>query len=107
MERACSRQRQSRTLAETRDGGGLKPPVLFFFFRQIVENNHDPKYLIRDWIAQLLPFSSDLQEKVNGLSKESIDGIESGKMWDVLVGCMQQQKKVYYVADALDECNNH
>ncbi|KAH9204988.1 hypothetical protein DL95DRAFT_278413, partial [Leptodontidium sp. 2 PMI_412] len=26
-----------------------------------------------------------------------------GKMWDVLVGCIQQQKKVYYVTDALDE----
>ncbi|KAG4441988.1 hypothetical protein IFR05_002514 [Cadophora sp. M221] len=95
-----------KTLAETQDGGGLKRPVLFFFFRQIVEKNHDPKYLIRDWIAQLLPFSSDLQEKVNGLSTGSIDTIESGKLWDVLVGCMQQQKKVYCVADALDEMDD-
>lgn len=95
-----------KTLTETQDGEGLKLPVLFFFFRQIVEKNHDAKYLIRDWISQLLPFSSDLQEKVNGLSAESIDGVESGKLWDALVGCMQQQKKIYCVADALDEMDD-
>lgn len=26
-------------------------PVLFFFFRQIVQRNHDPKYLIRDFAS--------------------------------------------------------
>ena len=32
----------AKALAETQDSDGLNAPVLFFFFRQIVEKNHDP-----------------------------------------------------------------
>jgi hypothetical protein len=32
-------------------------PVLFFFFRQIIETNRTARSLLRDWISQLLPFS--------------------------------------------------
>ncbi|KAH7333115.1 putative ankyrin repeat protein, partial [Rhexocercosporidium sp. MPI-PUGE-AT-0058] len=95
-----------KSLADTQDSKGLRAPVLFFFFRQIVEKNHDPKYLIRDWVAQLLPYSLDLQQKVNGLSAENIDGIGSSRLWDVLVGSMKLEKKVYCIADALDEMDD-
>ena len=60
-----------KTLAETQDCKGNSAPTLFFFFRQIVEKNHDPKYLVRDWAAQLLPSSVSLRAKLHDLSKQS------------------------------------
>lgn len=96
-----------KILTEIRKDDGAEVPGLFFFFRQIVEKNHDPKYLVRDWAAQLLPFSRDLTEKVQDLSsKEGVDGIEMTKLWDALVGALEGMEKVYCVADALDEMNN-
>ncbi|KAJ4172569.1 hypothetical protein NW754_002770 [Fusarium falciforme] len=32
-------------------------PVLFFFFRQIIDANHEPKALLRDWLDQVLDYS--------------------------------------------------
>lgn len=95
-----------KTLAETQDGEGRKSPVLFFFFRQIVEKNHDPKYLVRDWVAQLLPFSTNLQEEIDEFAKEGVDRIETTKLWDALVRAMDGIEKVFCVADALDEMDD-
>ena len=96
-----------RTLAETQDANGRMVPGLFFFFRQIVEKNHDPKYLVRDWAAQLLQISSDFREKISELSKESgVDGIEMTKLWDVFVESLEGMEKVYCIADALDEMDD-
>jgi len=96
-----------KTLAETQDSEGRRAPVLFFFFRQIVEKNHDPKYLVRDWTAQLLPFSDFLRGTVAHLSREScVEGLEMTKLWDTLVGALERIDKVYCVADALDEMDD-
>lgn len=96
-----------KTLAETQDRAGKSAPALFFFFRQIVEKNHDPKYLVRDWAAQLLPSSRVLREKLHELSIQfGVDGIEHTKLWDALLGALDSMEKVYCVADALDEMDD-
>ncbi|RDW59222.1 hypothetical protein BP5796_12146 [Coleophoma crateriformis] len=94
-------------LAQIRDNKGQEIPVLFFFFRQIVAKNHDPKYLVRDWAAQLLPFSGALRAKVHALSEEeSVENTEMTKLWDALVEGLEEMEKVYCVADALDEMDD-
>ena len=52
-----------RILTQKPDEKGQEIPELFFFFRQTVEKNHDPKYLVRDWAAQLLPSSGALRAR--------------------------------------------
>ena len=79
-------------------------PVLYFFFRQIVERNHDPKYLVRDWATQLLPFSPYLQSALSDVSRHKhVDGNELTEVWDLLVAALHKMDEVYCVADALDE----
>ncbi|OAA56713.1 Ankyrin repeat-containing domain protein [Niveomyces insectorum RCEF 264] len=79
-------------------------PVLFFFFRQIVEKNHSSKYLIRDFAAQLLPHSPVLMAEIEKLSKSrGVDGTEAAALWDILVQGLEAAPKVYCVVDALDE----
>ncbi|KAK8024263.1 hypothetical protein PG993_012329 [Apiospora rasikravindrae] len=82
-------------------------PVLFFFFRQIVEKNHNAKYLVRDFASQLLPCNDTLLEKLEKLSKSSgVDGSEHGALWDALVEAIHRTSKVYCVVDALDEMDD-
>ncbi|KAK7973959.1 hypothetical protein PG989_015807 [Apiospora arundinis] len=82
-------------------------PVLFFFFRQIVEKNHSAKYLVRDFASQLLPWSDMLLSKLEVLSKScGVDGSEHDVLWDALIEAMRCTHKVYCVADALDEMDD-
>ncbi|KAM5341741.1 hypothetical protein ACJ41O_014772 [Fusarium nematophilum] len=83
-------------------------PVLFFFFRQIVQRNHDPKYLVRDFAAQLLPYSSALRHDLSQLSQSNarVDGMELRQVWDMLVRAIGAMDKVNCVVDALDEMDN-
>jgi hypothetical protein len=96
-----------KLLTENPNEEKTKVPGLFFFSRQIVEKNHHPKYLVRDWVAQLLPFSEDLRAKIHDLSNAGdVNGIEMTKLWDTLVGALKAMEKVYCVADALDEMDD-
>jgi len=82
-------------------------PVLFFFFRQIVATNHEPKYLVRDWLSQLLPHSRMLQSKLKYMGRK-IDGIELTELWDELCECLTSMpNNVYCIADALDEMDDN
>ncbi|KAI1162413.1 hypothetical protein F5B18DRAFT_384381 [Nemania serpens] len=82
-------------------------PVLFFFFRQIVEKNHSARHLIRDFASQLLPHSRDLVAGLNALRESSrVEGNEHGSLWDALVDYMHRMVKVYVVVDALDEMDD-
>jgi ankyrin repeat protein len=80
-------------------------PVLFFFFRQIVTRNHEPKYLLRDWLSQLLSHCPTLQWRLKQLMEKSSDvGVLSmNQLWDELRGALRILPKVYCIADALDE----
>ncbi|KAJ4296658.1 hypothetical protein N0V90_006706 [Kalmusia sp. IMI 367209] len=82
--------------------------VLFFFFRQIVATNHDPKYLVRDWLAQLLSHSQWLHHRLDELSKTHTQGSkDTATLWNLLVQALQRMDKlVYCIADGLDEMDD-
>ncbi len=81
-------------------------PVLYFFFRQIIDANHQPVAALRDWLCQLLPFSPPLQVK---LKKEyldrrrSIDSLAASDLWKDIRFALSAFAKAYCVTDALDE----
>ncbi|KAM0559898.1 hypothetical protein ACHAPJ_003848 [Fusarium lateritium] len=78
-------------------------PVIFFFFRQIIDANHEPRSLLRDWLDQLLDYSPPLQQKLDTYTKP-IDSTSIDDLWeDLKLAFAQLPDKVFCVADALDE----
>lgn len=83
---------------------GPKVPVLFFFFRQIVDKNHSSQYLVRDFAAQLLPHSQPLTDVLDGLSKsQGVSDIRLEQLWSYIIETLRQLPRVFCVVDALDE----
>ncbi|CAI6082842.1 unnamed protein product [Clonostachys chloroleuca] len=83
-----------------------RAPVLFFFFRQIINANHKPQALLRDWLDQLLTYSPPLQKELKGYidAGRSIESLSTESLWKDLrkaFSCLPG--KVFCVADALDE----
>ncbi|KAH7127344.1 putative ankyrin repeat protein [Dactylonectria macrodidyma] len=81
-------------------------PVLFFFFRQIIEANHKPQALLRDWMDQLLEYSPPLQKQLMTYVKANrpVDTVSMEDMWkDLRVALAGLPGKAFCVADALDE----
>ncbi|KAL7911691.1 putative ankyrin repeat protein [Trichoderma velutinum] len=81
-------------------------PVLYFFFRQIIDANHEPRALLRDWMDQILSYSPPLQKQLKAYVKEnrSLDSISLETMWNHLrLAFASLPEKVFCVADALDE----
>ncbi|KAJ3545927.1 hypothetical protein NM208_g2267 [Fusarium decemcellulare] len=79
-------------------------PVLFFFFRQIIDANHEPRALLQDWMEQVLNYSPPLQKRLKSRMKRSLDSMSVGDMWKVLKKAFESLPgKVFCVADALDE----
>ncbi|CAH0026027.1 unnamed protein product [Clonostachys rhizophaga] len=81
-------------------------PVLLFFFRQIINANHKPQALLRDWLDQLLTYSPPLQKELKGYidAGRSIESLSTESLWKDLrkaFSCLPG--KVFCVADALDE----
>jgi ankyrin repeat protein len=84
-------------------------PVLFFFFRQIVALNHEPKYLVRDWLSQLLPSSPWLQNTLKKYvidDKKDINTISIDELWRLACDALSFMPKAYCIADALDEMDH-
>ncbi|KAF7952041.1 uncharacterized protein EAE97_001538 [Botrytis byssoidea] len=82
-------------------------PVLFFFFRQIIETNRTSRGLLRDWMCQLLPFSEALQLNLfeHVTNGQSLESITTAHLWKHLLTGLRMLKRVYCIADALDEMN--
>ncbi|OHF03615.1 hypothetical protein CORC01_00934 [Colletotrichum orchidophilum] len=87
-------------------------PILYFFFRQIIDANHEPVALLRDWLDQVLVYSPPLQKKLKGyVVKEgyrdktrSLATMSMQDLWeDLRLAFSGLPGKVYCVADALDE----
>lgn len=81
-------------------------PVLYFFFRQIVNANHEPVAALRDWLCQILPFSPPLQIRMKEeylKKRRDIHSLALGDLWKDLKFAMSAFSKVYCVTDALDE----
>ncbi|KAH6608423.1 Ankyrin [Trichoderma cornu-damae] len=80
--------------------------VLFFFFRQIIDANHKPQALLRDWMDQILSHSPPLQKQLKAHvdDRRSLESVSMEDMWKHLrlaLACLPG--KVFCVADALDE----
>jgi hypothetical protein len=83
-----------------------KSIVLFFFFRQIIDTNHNPTTLFRDWMDQLIEHSPPLQHQLirHAETNVAIDSISPEDMWQNLkMAFANLPSKVFCVADALDE----
>jgi ankyrin repeat protein len=80
-------------------------PVLYFFFRQIIETNRSSRSLLRDWLSQLLPFSEILQVSLWELveEKKDLESLSTSQLWKYLLAGFRSVEKAYCVVDALDE----
>ncbi|RDL32415.1 Ankyrin [Venustampulla echinocandica] len=78
-------------------------PVLYFFFRYIISANRRPRSLIRDFLAQLLPFSACLQATLQPLVGTDLENFSDEILWEHLLTGLSSTKKAYCVIDALDE----
>ena len=83
-----------------------RSPVLFFFFRQIIEANHEPQALLRDWLDQVLQYSPPLQLQLMTYLKDGrpIESLSMDDMWkDLRMALASLPNKVFCIVDALDE----
>ncbi|KAH6999422.1 ankyrin repeat-containing domain protein [Ilyonectria destructans] len=78
-------------------------PVLFFFFRNIVAANFSPRALIQDWLAQLLPYSVELQFALQPLLETTLAETSDNDLVQLFLDGVLCVPKVYCVGDALDE----
>jgi hypothetical protein len=78
-------------------------PVLYFFFRQIISANRRPRSLIRDFLAQLLPYSTRLQGVLQPLKSTDMDDSSDETLWGYLLTGLSSVEKAYCVVDAMDE----
>ncbi|RFU29562.1 hypothetical protein B7463_g6755, partial [Scytalidium lignicola] len=78
-------------------------PVLFFFFRYILDANRRPRSLIRDWLAQLLPHSLKLQASLQPMLACELTDLSDERLWEHLLIGLSSIGKAYCVVDALDE----
>ncbi|KAJ5719638.1 hypothetical protein N7493_007216 [Penicillium malachiteum] len=83
----------------------MQVPVIYFFFRQIIDANHKPIVALRDWLCQILDYSPPLQVKLHQFVKEkrSLDDISPMDLWDDLKMALSGLPNAYCVTDALDE----
>lgn len=84
-------------------------PVLFFFFRQIIDANHDPSALLRDWLDQVLIYSPPLQKKLKDYVQSSrlLSSMSMEDLWkDLRTALAGLHEKVFCIADALDEMDH-
>ncbi|KAK7223157.1 hypothetical protein V2G26_011160 [Clonostachys chloroleuca] len=80
-------------------------PVLFFFFRQIIQANHKPDALLRDWLHQILTYSPPLQKKLKSdMKSRSLETVSIDELCTNLHMVLSGVSgRVFCVADALDE----
>ncbi|KAK7189881.1 hypothetical protein DPSP01_008409 [Paraphaeosphaeria sporulosa] len=83
--------------------------VLYFFFRQIIDANHEPVALLRDWLDQILVSSPPLQKRLKELIEagRSIHSITMEDHWSNLkLAINGLAGRVFCVVDALDEMDH-
>ncbi|KAJ4313076.1 hypothetical protein N0V84_009610 [Fusarium piperis] len=84
-------------------------PVLYFFFRQIIDANHRPINLLRDWLDQILLYSPPLQSTLKEYidTDRSLDSISMDELWRLLRMALASIPLTYCVVDALDEMDQY
>jgi hypothetical protein len=85
-----------------------KVPVLYFFFRQIIDANHVPQAALRDWLDQILAYSPPLQAKLARHLKDSrsLQSLSATDFWALIKMAMLYLPRAYCVVDALDEIDH-
>ncbi|PQE32944.1 ankyrin repeat domain protein [Rutstroemia sp. NJR-2017a WRK4] len=80
-------------------------PVLFFFFRQIIESNRTSRALLGDWLCQLIHHSEIIQMAFwkHIQERESLENISTPQLWKYLLAALRDLPRVYCIVDALDE----
>jgi ankyrin repeat protein len=92
-------------------------PVLYFFFRQIIDTNYTPRAALQDWLAQILvhtpPLQLQLKEYLGEDNKSSrsqtsspsrqLGSLSTGDLWQHFRTALSCLPKVFILADALDE----
>jgi hypothetical protein len=80
-------------------------PVLFFFFRQIIESNRTSRALLRDWLCQLVHHSEIIQMALwkHIQEQESLENVSTPQLWNYLLTALRDLPRVYCIVDALDE----
>ncbi|KAH8803549.1 putative ankyrin 2,3/unc44 [Xylogone sp. PMI_703] len=80
-------------------------PVLYFFFRQIIDSNRQPVAALRDWLHQILAFSPPLQLSLKEYldTHHKLKSLSTSDLWPHLKTAFSHLPKVYLVVDALDE----
>ena len=83
-------------------------PVIYFFFRQIIDANHVPQAALRDWLDQLLEYSPPLQTKLLEYLKQSrsLKSLSNADFWALIRTAMLYLPRAYWVVDALDEIDH-
>ncbi|KAF4904338.1 Ankyrin-3 [Colletotrichum fructicola] len=85
-------------------------PVLYFFFRKIIDANHEPVALLRDWLDQLLLYSPPLQKQIKEHveNKRSLNSMSMEGLWkDLRVALSGLHGKAFCIVDASDEMDRH
>ncbi|RSL46418.1 hypothetical protein CEP53_010331 [Fusarium sp. AF-6] len=84
-------------------------PVLYFFFRQIIDANHRPINLLRDWLDQILLYSPPLQAILKEYidTDRSLDSVSMDELWRHLRMALASIPLTYCVVDALDEMDQY
>lgn len=81
-------------------------PVLYFFFRQIIDANHEPAALLHDWMDQLLEHSPALQQQLYSYVRDgrSLESVSPDDIWKNLkMAFATLTGKIFCITDALDE----
>ncbi|RMZ41376.1 hypothetical protein AFCA_004741 [Aspergillus flavus] len=80
-------------------------PVTYFFARQIIKANSEPRQLVQDCLYQLLDHSVLLQARLKTLlaQHQDVDNIPFHELWDLFLFGLDTVPKVYVLFDALDE----
>ncbi|KAJ4134785.1 hypothetical protein NW768_004388 [Fusarium equiseti] len=83
-------------------------PVLYFFFRQIIDANHRPINLLRDWLDQILPYSPQLQYTLKSCIDDArlLENLSIEELWRHLRTALASFPRIYGVVDALDEMDD-
>ncbi|KAJ5357654.1 hypothetical protein N7541_004812 [Penicillium brevicompactum] len=80
-------------------------PVLFFFFREIIQANRSPRSLMQDFCHEMLEYSPWLQSQLNQIKAQhsSVGAVPYKELWKCMATAMGSIGKVHCVVDALDE----
>ncbi|KAJ5336641.1 uncharacterized protein N7506_004663 [Penicillium brevicompactum] len=80
-------------------------PVLFFFFREIIQANRSPRSLMQDFCHEMLEYSPWLQSQLSQIKAQhsSVGAVPYEELWKCMATAMGSIGKVHCVVDALDE----